>query len=135
MTENPIILFDGVCNFCNASVNFVLRHDRNERFKFCSIQSDKGQALMAQYGLQDSGLSSMILLHGGRAYRKSGAALRITGMLDFPWPLLYSAIVIPATLRDQVYDFIGAHRYTWFGKSASCRVPDGAHKRRFLDLE
>jgi predicted DCC family thiol-disulfide oxidoreductase YuxK len=90
---------------------------------------------MARYGLEDSGLSSMILLHRSRAYRKSGAALRIARMLDVPWPLLYVFIIVPRVLRDWVYDFIGARRYDWFGKSDRCRVPDEGHKDRFLDMK
>jgi predicted DCC family thiol-disulfide oxidoreductase YuxK len=134
LDDHPVILFDGVCNFCNASVQLVIRNDSGRRFKFCAIQSDIGQKLMKDYGLENSGLSSMILLQNGRAYRKSGAALRIAKQLDRLWPLLYVFIIIPRPLRDKVYDFIGNRRYRWFGKRETCWVPDEALKARFLDL-
>jgi predicted DCC family thiol-disulfide oxidoreductase YuxK len=131
---NPsIILFDGVCKFCHASVQFVIKRDRKNRFVFCPIQSDKGQELMSQYGLSDSQLSSMLLLQDNRAYRKSTAALNIAKQLRMPWPLLFMFIVVPTFIRDRIYDYIGNHRYQWFGKYDSCWIPDDETRKKFID--
>lgn len=132
-SKPSIVLFDGVCKFCHASVQFVIRRDTNNQFLFCPLQSEKGQELLAQYGLPDSGLASMILLHDNTAYRKSSAALRIARQLRMPWPLLYCFIVVPEFIRDSVYDFIGSRRYRWFGKYDSCWVPDDESRKKFID--
>ena len=131
--EHSIILFDGVCKFCHASVQFVIKRDTNNRFLFCPIQSDTGQDLLAQHGLKNAGLTSMILLENEKAYRKSSAALRIAKQIRMPWPLLFMFIVIPAIIRDAVYDFIGNHRYQWFGKHDRCWIPDNESRSKFLD--
>ena len=88
---------------------------------------------MQQYGIQDSGLSSMILLDQNQVYRKSSAALRIAKNLRLPWPLLYLFILIPPFIRDSVYDFIGKRRYLWFGKFDQCWIPDNETRERFLE--
>lgn len=88
---------------------------------------------MKKYSVENSGLTSMILLQDNTAYRKSGAALRIARRLRMPWPLLYVFIVVPPFLRDAVYDFIGNHRYQWFGKFDQCWIPDDETQKRFLD--
>ncbi|MCI0507275.1 MAG: DCC1-like thiol-disulfide oxidoreductase family protein [Gammaproteobacteria bacterium] len=131
--EQPVILFDGVCKFCHASVRFVIQRDNRKRFRFCPLQSSRGRQLVKQYSVENSGLTSMILLQDNTAYRKSGAALRIARRLRMPWPLLYVFIVVPPFLRDAVYDFIGNHRYQWFGKFDQCWIPDDETQKRFLD--
>lgn len=131
--NQPVLLFDGVCKFCHAGVQFVIRRDQKNRFVFCPIQSEKGQQLMKQFGQQDSGLSSMILLQNNRVYRKSSAALRIARQLQMPWPLLYGFILVPVFIRDRVYDFIGNRRYQWFGKYDSCWIPDDETRKKFID--
>jgi len=131
--KNPsILLFDGVCKFCHASVRFVIRRDKINKFVFCPIQSRKGQQLIHQYGLQNSGLTSMILIQNNRAYRKSGAALNIARGLPMPWPLLYGFIIVPIFIRDRIYDFIGNHRYQWFGKYDSCWIPNDETRKKFI---
>jgi len=133
-SENKsIILFDGVCKFCHASVQFVIKRDSKNQFIFCPIQSARGQELLKQYRLTESGLTSMILLQDKKAYRKSSAALRIAKHLRMPWPLLFGFIAVPAIIRDKVYDFIGNHRYQWFGKYDSCWVPDDESRKKFID--
>ena len=131
--DQSILLFDGVCKFCHAGVQFVIRRDKKSKFIFCPLQSRKGQQLMQQYGLQDSGLSSMILLQNDRVYRKSSAALHIARQMPMPWPLLYGFILVPAFIRDRVYDFIGNHRYQWFGRYDSCWIPDDETRKKFID--
>jgi len=131
--QNPIILFDGICKFCHASVQFVIKRDHKRQFLFCPIQSVKGQQLMKQYGIADSGLTSMVLLDSHHVYRKSTAGLRIARNLPMPWPLLYGFTVLPVSIRDTVYDFIGNHRYQWFGKFNQCWIPDEETRNRFLE--
>jgi len=130
---HPILLFDGVCKFCHASIQFVIKRDHRHRFRFCPLQSKRGQRLAKQYGIENSGLTSMILIQNNRTYRKSTAALQIARQLSMPWPLLYLFIIVPPILRDLVYDFIGRHRYRWFGKFDECRIPDNETRERFLE--
>lgn len=130
-----IILFDGVCKFCHSSVQFVIKRDDNNRFVFCPIQSTKGQQLINQFGLSEIGLTSMILIdeEKNRSYIKSTAALHIARQLNMPWPLLFAFIILPRFIRDRVYEFIGSHRYQWFGKFDSCWIPDNESRKKFID--
>jgi predicted DCC family thiol-disulfide oxidoreductase YuxK len=130
--DRPVVLFDGVCNFCSASVEFVIKRNARSNIAFCQIQSESGQRLLEEYGLSDLGLTSMILVYRGKAYLKSSGALRIARLMDFPWPLLFAFIVVPPFIRHRVYDWIGKHRYQWFGKRDACWVPDAAIRKRFL---
>ena len=132
-TDNPIILFDGICKFCHASVQFVIKRDIHNRFRFCPLQSPRGQQLTKDHGIDKLNLTSMILLEHNKVYRKSSAALRIARNLSPPWPALYVFIVVPPFLRNAVYDFIGSHRYQWFGKLEQCTIPDDKSRERFLE--
>ena len=127
----PVILFDGVCNLCTASVRFVIGRDRRRRFRFASLQSAAAERLLGQ---RDN-LESMVLVQDGRTYRKSTAALRIARRLDGLWPLLSVLLVIPRPLRDAVYDWIGARRYRWFGRREVCWAPRPELAERFLDRD
>ncbi len=132
--DKSIILFDGVCNLCRGSVQFVIRHDPKEKFQFASLQSDMAQALIKQHsGEVSSVLDTIILIEGGAAYYRSDAALRIAKSLHFPWSILSIFLIIPKKIRDLVYDFIGQRRYKWFGKMEACWLPDEKLARRFLD--
>ncbi|WP_455223469.1 thiol-disulfide oxidoreductase DCC family protein [Kaarinaea lacus] len=131
--QHPILLFDGVCKFCHASVQFVIKRDNKKRFRFCPLQSDRGQQLAKQFGIENIDLTSMILVQNNRIYRKSSAALHIARQLNMPWPLLYIFILVPSFIRDAVYDFIGSHRYQWFGKFDECWIPDDDTRNRFLE--
>lgn len=134
MAENQkIILFDGVCNLCNGSVQFVLKRDRDGVFKFASLQSDFGGGILTRYGLPTDDYNSFVLVEGDRIYTKSTAALRVARNLGGFWNLLYGLIVIPSVLRDAVYGFIARNRYRWFGKRESCMIPQPEWKSRFLD--
>lgn len=132
MQENAVILFDGVCRFCNGSVNFVLRHDRAGRFRFAPLQSDPGQQLMTEYGINREKTDSFVLIEGGKPYLKSTAALRVARGLGFPWNLLGVFMILPAAVRDMVYDWIARNRYRWFGKMDACMVPDADMRSKFL---
>jgi predicted DCC family thiol-disulfide oxidoreductase YuxK len=126
-----LLLFDGVCNFCNDTVLFVIDRDPNERVRFAPLQSDVGQQLLLTHGLGRE-LTSSVLIENGRAYTRSDGALRLIRALRWPWPLLYAAVALPRFVRDAVYDLVAARRYLLFGKSESCRIPTPELRRRFV---
>ena len=127
--QGPVVLFDGVCNLCTASVQFVIARDSRKRFRFASLQSPAAERLLGRR----EDLESMVLMEGGRTYRKSGAALRIARRLDGLWPLLSVFLLVPRPLRDAIYDWIGRRRYRMFGRRDSCWVPGPDLAARFLD--
>ena len=133
-SDGPIILYDGVCNLCNASVRFVADRDRALRFRFAFLQSRSGEALLQRHGLEEARnrLDSVLLVEDGRVYDKSTAALRIARQLDGLWPALFVFIALPRALRDRVYDFIGRRRYRWFGKTDECQIPRNDLRARLL---
>lgn len=128
-----LVLFDGECNLCNGSVQFILRRDPHARFQFAALQSAVGRRALAAVAPGAQFPDSIVLVAGGRAAVKSTAALRIARGLRWPWPLFAVFFVVPRPLRDLVYDWIARHRYRWFGKRASCMVPTPALRSRFLD--
>lgn len=128
---HPVILFDGVCNFCDASVQFILERDPNEIFRFASLQSEAGQGLLKKYHVPED-VDSMILIESDKVYFKSSAALRISRHLQGTWKLLYILIIVPAPVRNVVYDIIARNRYKWFGKKESCMLPSPNVRKRFL---
>lgn len=127
-----VILFDGVCNFCNSSINFIIRHDKKNRFHFAPLQSEPGTAIIKQHNLPEEFLSSVILIEDGKAYVKSTAALRIARRLNGGWPLFYGFIILPPFCRDWVYNIIARNRYKWWGKKESCMVPTPEVRKKFL---
>ena len=131
MTER-IVLFDGVCVFCNGSVNFIIRNDPGGVFKFCPMQSGKGQALLARHGFSTEYTESLVLLEGDRAYSHSTAALRIARRLRRGWPLLYAFMVVPRFVRDFFYGLVAQNRYKLFGKQDACMMPTPEIRGRFL---
>lgn len=131
MTE-PIILFDGVCNLCNASVQFVIRHDPQARFKFAALQSATAEKLLQNCSFDRSSLDSVILVEDGHVYIESDAALRIARKLGGGWSLLAGFSIVPRPIRDAVYRFIARNRYRWFGKQESCMMPTPDLRARFL---
>jgi predicted DCC family thiol-disulfide oxidoreductase YuxK len=133
-TLKPIILFDGVCNLCNGAVLFIIRHDRNARFNFASLQSTFGQEKLKQFGLSSDKLNTIVLLSKGRIFTKSSAALEIARHLDGLWPLFSLFKIVPSRVRDFAYDFIARNRYRWFGKREVCMIPTPKLKSRFLSI-
>lgn len=128
-----IILFDGVCNLCNALVQFVIRHDPEQYFRFASLQSEAGRALLAKHDLAAPETpESLVLLEGGKVRRYSSAALHILRHLKSWHRLFFPLIYVPAFLRDPVYRFIARHRYRWFGKQDTCWLPEPELNERFL---
>lgn len=128
-----IVLFDGLCNLCNAGVRFIITHDPPGFLRLASVQSTPGQALLHWCGLPLDQFDTMVFIENGRAYFKSTAVLRIARYLRWPWPLLTLALALPKTLRDWLYDQVAGNRYRLFGKSATCMVPTAEVRRRFLE--
>lgn len=131
--HSAVVLFDGVCTLCNRTVDFIVQHDRAGRFRYGSLQSDTGRALLEKFDLPADSLESLVLIDQGRVYTKSDAALRIARSLGNPWGLLALLQVVPRGIRNRVYDWIARHRYNWFGKQDTCRIPTAAEKRLFLE--
>ncbi|GAA0880552.1 thiol-disulfide oxidoreductase DCC family protein [Algoriphagus jejuensis] len=130
--DKSVILFDGVCNLCNSSIDFVLKRDKKNRFLVGALQSEKGTKLLSRFDSNPEYLDSLVLIEKDQIYFRSTAALRIAKKLTGLWPLLYGIIIVPAILRDAVYDWIGKNRYRWFGKKNTCRLPSPAEKAKFL---
>lgn len=128
-----IILFDGVCNLCNSSVQFVIRHDKQNQFIFGSFQGNAGQEYLRQFNLPSGNFNSFMLLEDEKLYTESTAALRVCKHLGGVWGILYGLIIIPKFIRDAGYRFIAKNRYKWFGKKELCWVPTPALKEKFLD--
>ena len=127
-----VIVFDGVCNFCNAFVNFVLERDSRGLFKFGTLQSQPAQDILTKLHLSTQDYETFLLLEHGKVFTKSTAALKIFRSLPGAWRWLYAFIIIPRPLRDMVYSFIARHRYQWMGKSDTCRVPTPKERARFI---
>src|SRR5262249_12683071 len=119
--------------FCNASVNFILAHDRAGQFRFAALQSDAGQRLLRQFGLSTTDVDTVVLVEGGRYSARSTAALRVAWHLGWPWRLGAARLVLPAVLRDPLYDLLASQRYRWFGRLDACVVPTPQVRARFLD--
>ncbi|MCB0456331.1 MAG: thiol-disulfide oxidoreductase DCC family protein [Flavobacteriaceae bacterium] len=132
ITNHKIILFDGVCNLCNSSVNFVIQHDAKNHFKFAALQSEVGQQLISKYKIDTTKTDSIILIDNNKSFVKSTAALRIAKQLNKGYPLLYGFIILPTFLRNCVYDYIAKNRYKWYGKKDSCMIPTPELKNKFL---
>lgn len=132
---HKILLFDGVCNLCNASVLFVIRRDKKKEIKYAAIQSQQGKMLLQQYHIEEAYLGSLIFIEDGKVYLKSTGALRLCKYLKGLWPVLYLFIFVPPFIRNAVYDFVAKNRYQWFGKKETCMVPTVELKSLFLDDE
>lgn len=134
LPENKkIVLFDGVCNLCNSSVNFIIERDKYDVFRFASLQSEIGQKLVSERGLDPAELDSVILIEPGIAYyRKSSAALEISSHLSGGYSLLKYFSFLPESFRDGIYNLVANNRYKWFGKEESCSIPTPELKAKFL---
>lgn len=144
--DGPIVLFDGVCNFCNGAVQFIVDHEKRPELSFAALQSDlaaevlekafgKERARELREGMTGSGDPDSIVFVDGKAnkaYTHSGAGLRLARYLRAPWSWAIVFLIVPSFLRDAVYRFIARNRYRWFGKSETCRVPTPELRQRFL---
>jgi len=129
---SPLILFDGVCNFCNASVNFVIARDPGKIFRFTPLQSATGQETLKRFNLSTTDLDTMVLVQDGRVFTRSTAGLKIARRLSGLWPLFSAFLIVPKFLRDAVYNLIAKNRYRWWGKKDVCMVPTPEVRERFL---
>ena len=132
MKQNPIILFDGICNLCNSSVQFVLKHDKQSIFRFAALQSEAGQLLLQKYNLSQSNFNSFVLIEDDKVFLKSTAALKVAKQMSGATKYLYACIIVPAFIRDAVYNVIAKNRYKWFGKKESCIISTPELQSRFL---
>ncbi|WP_428658443.1 thiol-disulfide oxidoreductase DCC family protein [Runella sp.] len=128
---SDVILFDGVCNFCNSTINFVIDHDPAHRFRFASLQSSFGQRILKESNRQTSDFDSVLLLRDGKLYEKSAAALEIARYLK-GWAWLAVFRFVPRFIRDFFYDLIAKNRYRLFGKTEACRIPTPEEKKLFV---
>lgn len=129
-----IILFDGVCNLCNASINFVIKRDKKDLFRYASLQSEVGQKLISERNIDIKNIDSILLIDPSVAYyHKSTAALHIAKQLSGFYPFLSVLIILPRFFRDWIYDIVARNRYKWFGKKESCMIPTPELKALFID--
>jgi|TARA_B110000305_G_C19344448_1_gene590901 predicted DCC family thiol-disulfide oxidoreductase YuxK len=130
--QEPLILFDGVCNLCNSSVHFIIKYDTNSQFKFASLQSDAAKEILLQKKERNNQLNSIILIYNGIFFYKSSAILEICSILGGVFNIAKIFYIIPRVVRDQLYDLIAKRRYRWFGKRKHCLIPTAALKSRFI---
>jgi predicted DCC family thiol-disulfide oxidoreductase YuxK len=131
-TQHPVVVFDGECAFCNRWVDFLLRFDHKDVFRFTARQSESGAAFSRHAGLPEGGVGSIIVVEDGQVLLRSTAVLRMLSLLGFPFSLTAVFRLIPAGVRDDVYDFIARNRIRWFGRMQACRLPAPAERHRFL---
>jgi len=132
MKTTQTILFDGVCNFCTASVMFIIRRDRNAVFRFAAIQSESGRKLLNAANVAPESIQSIVLVGDGAVYIRSDAALKIAEEMDFPWNLLFAFKILPRGFRDWLYSIVSKHRYRLIGARSECLIPSDDIKSRFL---
>ena len=132
MTEKQIILFDGVCNFCNFWVNFVIKRDKKDLFRFGALQLAKSKDLTNRFNFDTSNLDTFVLIAGDKFFTKSTAALMVCKELNGMVKIMYPIIFLPKFFRDFIYDLIARYRYKLFGRRDTCRVPTEAEKKKFL---
>jgi predicted DCC family thiol-disulfide oxidoreductase YuxK len=132
-SEHPILVFDGVCVLCNRSVQFVLRHDSAQRFRFATVQSTAGHELMRTHGFDPEAPASVLLLEGNQLFTESAAILRVLSSFSLPWRIVARLLrAVPPPLRDRAYRYVAQRRYRWFGRKEICMLPDPRDAGRFL---
>ena len=131
--KNHLVLFDGVCNLCNASVKYIIKHDKKDVFRFTALQSEVGQMLIEKFNIDTVNTDSIILYSEKKGiYYKSTAALKIASYLGFPLNFLVIFLVIPPFIRNWVYDYIAKNRYKWYGKRETCIIPTPELRKKFI---
>ncbi|MFI2743187.1 thiol-disulfide oxidoreductase DCC family protein [Zhouia sp. PK063] len=133
--QHSIILFDGVCNLCNGAVQFIIKHDKNDDFRYAALQSEIGKQLIEERRIDVAKIDSIILIEPGVAYYiKSTAALQIAYKFGGLWKVsIFFEKVVPEKWRNAIYDFIAKNRYKWFGKKEQCMIPNASLKSKFLE--
>lgn len=129
--EKPLLLFDGMCNLCTGSVQFIIKRDPTAKLSFAALQSKVGQHILEQFNLPQNELKSLVFYENGKVYTRSTGALRVAKHLSGLWPLLYVLMLFPRFIRDAVYDWVGRNRYRWFGKKTTCWMPTPELNSRF----
>ncbi len=132
ISNNHILLFDGLCNLCNGSVNFILKRDKTGKFKFASLQSEIGIELCEKYNIDPNIIDSFVLLKNDKIFIKSDAILEVLNDLSIGWRLFRIGIILPKIIRDYLYDFVAKYRYRIFGKKDECPIPTNDVQDRFL---
>ncbi len=132
LKNKTILLFDCYCNLCHSSVQFILRHEKNNSIYFTSLQSPIGIEILNQYSINPNKIDSLVLIEKNKAYIKSSAALRVSKYLKGLYPITFNLLIVPSFIRNWAYDYIAKNRYKWFGKMSSCLVPDENLSKRFL---
>lgn len=132
MNQHPIILFDGICNFCNGTVNFIIKQDKKKIFRFAALQSESGEKLLKQYQLDQPGIDSFVLIDNGKAYTMTAAVLRLYNKLPWYWKWTQLFWIFPRLIRNFFYRLVAKNRYKWFGKREECIIPSPEIKERFL---
>ncbi len=130
--ETHILLFDGICNLCISVVNFTIKRDAKEKFKFAALQSESGQELLKRFGLSTNDFDSFVFISGEKYFIKSSAGLHVLKELGGVWLLFYALIIFPRPIRDFIYGIVAKTRYRIFGKRDTCIIPTPEVKRRFL---
>lgn len=133
MQQDNIVVFDGLCNFCSKSVEFIIKQDKKAIFRFAAIQSRTGGELIRQFGMDPNDIKTFMLVKGGKAYMRSEAVLQIVKQFQAPWRFLSVLRLIPRPVRDWAYTLFANNRYRWFGKMEKCMVPSPDINARFLD--
>jgi len=128
--NKSIVLFDGECNFCNKTIQFILKYEKKPELLFCSLQSETGKEITSFYNMMNE--KSVLLIEDNVIYKKSTAALKILTYLKGGFSLLYGFKIIPLFIRDSVYNYIAKNRYKWFGKTETCMTPNNQIKHRFI---
>jgi len=131
--NKKLVLFDGVCNLCDASVQYIIKHDKSDVFRFAALQSDIGEQIIKEFKIDTDKIDSILLYseENGISY-KSTAALKIASKLGFPRNLMVVFLIVPAFIRNWVYDYIAKNRYKWYGKKEECMIPTPELKAKFL---
>jgi len=130
--DENIILFDGICNLCNGAINYVIQKDKQNIFKFATLQSEIGKNLLKKFDIDSDKVDSIVLIQEGKSYIKSDAALQIAKHLKGGIRFLYPFRILPKRFRDLIYDTVAKNRYKWFGKKESCMIPTPELQRKFL---
>lgn len=131
-SSRRIVFFDGVCNLCNGTVDFLVSRDRKHQLRYASLQSEIGQRMLTVFGLPTTEFGSFIFLDQGRLHMRSAGAIRVAMRLGGLWTLMGVFLVVPPVLRDAVYDWVARNRYRWFGKRDTCRLPTPEERILFL---
>lgn len=132
--HKQLILFDGVCNLCNASVQYVIKHDKKDKFMFASLQSTVGKQIIDYFNIDTSKTDSILLYSEENGLKsKSSAALQVAKQLGFPTNLLSVFFIVPTFIRNWVYDYVATNRYKWYGKKNECMIPTPELKSKFLE--